>query len=264
MKAIKQTELFLEERRQAILNLIDETGRVSVAGLRQRFGVSEVTIRTDLQALSGEGLVVRTHGGAVPAPKKGEGLRELSLAVRRQKQRLEKSRIAQKAASLVNNGQAIILDTSSTALAIAAHLKDRRELTILTNSLMIAVAMLDAPGVTVIMPGGRMRRDSASLVDQTGLDTIRRFNIHQGFFGAHGLTKAEGLTDVSVAEAEMKRPLVAMARQVIIVIDATKWGQVGAVSFAQLEAVDLIITDAEAPAEQVNYLTGRGVEVVLV
>ncbi len=258
------TELFLEERRQAILDLIRETGRVSVADLRQRFGVSEVTIRADLQALADQGLVVRTHGGAVPSSNVKEGVQELSLAVRRQKQVVEKNHIAEEAAAMVQDGEAIILDTSSTALAIACHLKDRRELTILTNSLMVAVEMLDAPGVNVVMPGGRVRRDSASLIGVDGLELVRQFNIQKGFFGAHGLTKAEGLTDVSAAEAEMKRPLVAMARQVIAVLDATKWGRVGLMSFAHLEDIDQIITDARAPAEMVAELGKEGIQVTLI
>jgi DeoR/GlpR family transcriptional regulator of sugar metabolism len=259
-----QTDLFLEERRQAILDLIEKTGRVSVTDLRQHFGVSEVTIRTDLQALADEGLVVRTHGGAVPAAKGNQGLQELSLAVRRQKQVAQKSYIGEKAATMIHDGEAIILDTSSTALAIAARLKNHRELTIVTNSLIVAVEMLDAPGVSVVMPGGTVRRDSASLVGVNGLELVSQFNIQKGFFGAHGLTKAEGLTDVSAAEAEMKRPLVALARQVIAVLDATKWGQVGLMSFAQVEDLDCIITDAQAPVDMVAQLREKGIEVILV
>lgn len=254
------SELFLEERRQAILDLLAKKGRVSVAELGRQFGVSDVTIRNDLQALADQGLAVRTHGGAVPAG----GPPELSLAVRRQRQVAEKSRIAAAAAEMIHNGEAIILDTSSTALAIAAQLKDRRELTILTNSLMIALEMLDAPGVTVQMPGGKVRRDSASLVGVEGLRLAQHFNIQKGFFGAHGLTEAEGLTDVSVAEAEMKRPLVGMARRVIAVLDATKWGQIGLMSFADLADIDLVITDAQAPPAPVERAQALGLEVKLV
>jgi len=114
-------DLYLEERRHEILRQLSQNGRVSVAELSRHFGVSEVTIRSDLQALAEGNLVVRTHGGAVPATR---GLYDLSLAARRQRQVQEKGRIGQAGAALIADGDAIFLDSSSTALAIAARLKD--------------------------------------------------------------------------------------------------------------------------------------------
>lgn len=254
-------DLYLEERRHEILNHIHQQGRVSVAELGLKFGVSEVTIRSDLQALAERNLVVRTHGGAVPATR---GMFDVSLASRRQRQVQEKSRIGEAGAALVADGDAIFLDSSSTALAIAQRLKNHRHLTIITNSLAVTQEMLDAPGVTVVSAGGTLRRDTASLVGTDGLEILRKFNIQKGFFGAHGITIEEGLTDVSSEEALVKRPLVAMCRRVIAVLDATKWGQVGVASFAGLEQVDTVITDCHAPADLVAQVRALGVEVVLV
>jgi DeoR/GlpR family transcriptional regulator of sugar metabolism len=254
-------DLYLEERRQEILKQVNQHGRASVVELSQQFGVSEVTIRADLQALAERNLVVRTHGGAVPA---GRGLHDLSLAIRLQQQVVEKSRIGEVGAAMVANGDAIILDTSSTALAIAQRLRNHRDLTIITNSLAIAQGMLDAPGVTVVMPGGTLRRDTASLIGIDGLEMLQKFNIQKGFFGAHGISLPEGLTDVSADEAEVKRPLVAMCRQVIAVLDATKWGRVGLASFARLEEVDRVITDVHAPADLVGQVRAMGIEIILV
>jgi DeoR/GlpR family transcriptional regulator of sugar metabolism len=251
-------DLYLEERRQEILKQVGQRGRVSVAELSRQFSVSEVTIRSDLQALAERNLVVRTHGGAVPAR------RGLSLASRRQQQVQEKSRIGEAGAALVADGDAIFLDSSSTALAIAGHLKDHRHLTIITNSLAVAHEMLDAPGVTVVTPGGTLRHDTASLIGTDGLEILRKFNIQKGFFGAHGISLLEGLTDVSANEAEVKRPLVSMCRQVIAVLDATKWGQVGLASFAHLEQIDSVITDLHAPPELVDQVRSLGIEVILV
>src|SRR5690349_9504467 len=162
-------ELYLEERRQEILQQVQKAGRVSVSELSQQFGVSEVTIRADLQALAEYNLLVRTHGGAVPA---GRALPELSLSLslRRQQQVSEKNRIGEAGAELVTDGDAIFLDTSSTALAIAQRLKQHRHLTIVSNSLAIAQEMLDAPGVTVVMPGGQLLRETASLIGTDGLE----------------------------------------------------------------------------------------------
>lgn len=254
-------DLYLEERRQEILRRVNQEERVSVAELSQQFGVSEVTIRSDLQALAERNLVVRTHGGALPSAR---SLYDLSLALRRQRQVQEKSRIGEAGAALVADGDAIFLDSSSTALAIAQHIRHHRHLTVVTNSLAVAQDMLDAPGVTVVMVGGTLRRDTASMVGTDGLEMLRKFNIQKGFFGAHGISLAEGLTDVSADEAEVKRPLVAMCHQVVAVLDATKWGRVGLASFAHLEQVDCIISDVHAPADVVAQMRELGIEVILV
>ncbi len=253
--------LSVAERRQEILDRVKASGRVAVAELSEEFGVSEVTIRADLQALAESNLVMRTHGGAIPL---SPGLHVLSLALRRQQQVREKDRIGIAAAGLVNDGDAIVLDSSSTALAIARHLKARRYLTVVTNGLSVAQELLDAPGVTVVLPGGTLRRETASLIGTDGLALLSRFNLQKGFFGAHGITLREGLTDVSAEEAEVKRPLLAMCRQAIAVVDATKWNRVGLASFAALADITAVITDSHAPADLVAQVRAAGVEVILV
>ena len=172
-------DLFLEERRQEILDRINQAGRASVADLSQQFGVSEVTIRADLQALSERNLVVRTHGGAISSIR---GPYELSLATRRQQQVVEKGRIGAAAAAMVADGDAIFLDSSSTALAIAQNLKNCRDLTVITNGLTIAQELIDAHGVLVVLIGGTLRRETASLVGGDAPEGLRRFNIRKGFF----------------------------------------------------------------------------------
>lgn len=246
------------ERRQEILARVSQHGRASVADMSQAFGVSEVTIRADLQALAEGGLVLRTHGGAIPLTP---GLQYLSLGLRRQQQVTEKAHIGAAAAMLIADGDAIFLDSSSTALAIAQSLKNRRYLTVITNGLAIAQELLDASGVTVVVIGGTLRRDTASLVGTAGLEMVRRFNVQRGFFGAHGITLVEGLTDVSADEADVKRPLVAMCREVVAVLDATKWGRAGIASFADVSQIHTIITDTHAPAELVAAVRAVGVQV---
>jgi DeoR/GlpR family transcriptional regulator of sugar metabolism len=253
-------ELYPEERQQEILRLISSEGRAAVVDLSRRYNVSEVTIRADLQALASQGLIVRTHGGAVIVPQSPE----LSLNLRRQQQRVEKERIGAAAAEYVSDGDAIFLDTSSTALAIARHLKKRRELTILTNSLAVAQAVLDVNSVAVVMTGGVLRRETVSLIGLEGLGLLSKYNIKTGFFGAHGLSMPEGLTDVSIGEAEVKQEVVTMCRQAIAVIDATKWGRVGPASFAKVQDLHLIITDQQAPAGPVEQVRSLGTHIQLV
>jgi len=138
------TNLYPAERQELIFNLLNQNGRASVYELSQLFKVSEVTVRADLQMLAAQNLIVRTHGGAVVAPRAPE----LSLVLRRDQMVQEKKRIGVAAAEFVANGDAIFLDASSTTLALARNLRNYRDLTILTHSLVVAQAMLEAPGVT--------------------------------------------------------------------------------------------------------------------
>jgi DeoR/GlpR family transcriptional regulator of sugar metabolism len=253
--------LSVAERRQLILERTGELGHVAVTALSEELGVSEVTIRADLQALAEGNLVYRVHGGAIPA---SPGLQVLSLALRRQQQVAEKKRIGEAAATMVADGDAIVLDSSSTALAIAQNLKRCRYLTVITNSLTVAQELLDAPDVTVVLPGGVLRRETASLLGAEGLGALSKYNVQKGFFGAHGISVREGLTDVSAGEAEIKGPLLAMCREVIAVLDATKWGRVGVASFAALSDVDKVITDVHAAGDLVQSVCAAGVEVILV
>ncbi len=252
--------LYPEVRREQILQRVNQAGQATVVDLSREFGVSEVTIRADLQALAGENLLVRTHGGAVAA----RHIPELSLNLRRQQQAAEKARIGQAAAAMIHNGEAVFLDTSSTSLAIAQSLMRHREVTVITNSLAVSQALIDMSGVTVVMPGGSLQRDTLSLVGVEGLDMLLRYNIQRGFFGAHGLSEPEGLTDVSAAEAEVKQRLIAMCKQVVAVLDVTKWGRAGAASFASLEQINEIITDALPPAALAERVRSLGIRIQVV
>jgi DeoR/GlpR family transcriptional regulator of sugar metabolism len=254
--------MFPEERRRSILDLVDRRGRVSVKELSDRFDVSHVTIRADLKTLADEGMVVRTHGGAVPGDR---GLRYLSLSKRLEKQVAEKRRIGERGASLVSNGEAIFLDSSSTALAVAHNLRRHRDLTIVTNALAVAQEMLDVQDVTVLMIGGRLHRDTASLVGGLEIgEQLGELNLQKGVFGAHGISVQRGLTDVSVEEAELKRALVGRCQEIIAVLDGTKWERVGLASFAHLEQVDRVITDSGAPSRAVERVRALVPDVMIV
>ncbi len=253
--------MYLAERRQAILNLIADHGRVSVPDLSAQFDVSEVTIRADLQALAERGLLVRTYGGAISATY---SLQELSLLQRRQQHIPEKQRIGAAGAALIADGEAVFLDSSSTAIAVAQHLKSRRDLTLVTNSLVIAQEMLGLAEITVVMPGGTLHHDTVSLIGPDGLAFLEKYHIRKGFFGAYGLSVDAGLTDGSAPESEIKRALVELCHTVIVVADATKWGRVGVTSYASLSEVDAVITDAQAPPDLVAQVRATGVEVLLV
>jgi DeoR/GlpR family transcriptional regulator of sugar metabolism len=250
----------LAERRQAILSALEEAGHLSVASLSDRFDVSEVTIRQDLEAMSQQGLLQRTRGGAMSI----NSMPELSFDLRQQQYAAQKTRIGQAAAELVHYGETIFLDASTTAHATIPHLKHFPELTVITNSLRAALSLLDAPQVQVILPGGYLRRASISLVGPTRADLLQEINVQIGFFGARGVTVEEGLTDVNLNEVAMKRAMVERCARVVGVLDGRKWGKVAAATFAELKQVDVIITDKAAPQHLVDQVRQYQVDVILV
>jgi DeoR/GlpR family transcriptional regulator of sugar metabolism len=250
----------LAERRQAIVGLLQEAGQLSVTDLSTRFGVSQVTIRGDLQALSEQGLLLRTRGGALATAV----LPELSFDIRQQQYANRKARIGKAAAALVTSGDTIAVDASTTAQAIIPHLAHLSELTIITNSLRGAISLLRSPQVHVIIPGGSLRRESISLVGEAGCDYIRHIHVSIGFFGARGITPEEGLTDVNLEEVRTKLAFVERCQRVVATVDARKWGQVATATFASLSQVDTVITDDSAPTDLVEAVRRLGVEVMLV
>lgn len=255
-------KLFLEERLHQITALLQEQGRVSVTDLCERFGVSPVTIRNDLGTLERQGRLIRTHGGAMPSPSLGTELP--AFALRKELHLPEKAKIGSAAAALVRDGDSIALDASTTAWQIARHLKERRELTVVTNGLFVALEFLDSPGVTVVMPGGSLRTASASLVGEHGACILERYHVQKGFFGAGGFTLEEGLTDTSQYEVELKRRMVQRSKEVIAVIDSSKWGQVTSVSLAAVDELHHVISDQVAPPDMVSKLRDSGIRVTLV
>jgi DeoR/GlpR family transcriptional regulator of sugar metabolism len=254
--------LFLQERLERILDLLRRQGRVSVSELCKSFGVSAVTIRSDLATLERQGRLVRTYGGAVAKPE--SGAEPLAFALRKELHLAEKERIGRAAAQLVHDGDSICLDASTTGWHVARHLKGRRELTVITNGLFIALEFVDSPGVTVVMPGGSLRPASASLIGDLGACILERYHVQRGFFGAGGFTLAEGLTDTNEYEVELKRRMLERSKEVIAIVDSSKWGQVTLAPLASVQQLNRVISDCAAPADMVAALRAQGIEVSLV
>jgi DeoR/GlpR family transcriptional regulator of sugar metabolism len=250
----------LAERRQAILNALVEAGQLSVEELSQRFAVSEVTIRTDLQALHQQNVLLRTRGGAMAI----RVLPELSFDVRQQQNAEKKTRIGKAAAQMIQNSDTIALDPSTTALAIIPFLEKLTELTVVTNSLKAALGLLRLPHVQVIMPGGYLRREAISLVGQPDGSLLRDVNIRIGFFGARGFTLKQGLTEINLEEVRTKQKIIQKCQVVVGVIDGRKWGQVAVATFAPPDHIHMIITDDSAPPKLVEEAQANGIEVLVV
>ncbi len=257
-------EVFAQERQRHISRIVEEHGRARVADLAARFGVSTVTIRKDLVALERQGALVRTHGGALAA----DGNRpERAFDIRERFQRQEKDRIGALAAGLVVDGESIALDASTTALAMARHLRSRQawaNLTVITNGLRIASELAGFPGITVVMPGGFVRWEALSVVGPLGDGLFRKINVQKAFMGAAGFSLASGLSDATSEEAEIKRLMVAGAHEVIAIVDHTKWQRAAFATFCRTEELTAVLGDDRAPASMVKALRDRGIDVRLV
>ena len=250
----------LVERRREILDALQKAGQLSVLELSANFNVSEVTIRHDLQALSEQGFLLRTRGGAISANK----MPEFSFDVRQQQYADQKRRIGKAAAALVNHGDTIFLDASSTVHSIIPFIKEYHELTVLTNSLKVAMAFLDSPQVQVILRGGYLRRESISVVGLKFEEMLSEINIQTGFFGTRGISIEKGLTDVNLDEVVMKRKMVESCEKVVCAVDSSKWGKVAAYTFANLDHVHTIISDKDASKDLVKRIKELQLEIILV
>ena len=198
------------ERMQHVLRLLETHDYVRVAELSKAFAVSEVTVRSDLTELARQGLAARIRGG-VRALQQGQSEVGFDLRLRLEVER--KRAIARAAAAMVDEGEAVALDASTTAYYLALELRSKRELVVVTNGLLVATALADAPGITVLVTGGMLRLSAMSLVGDLGADVLRTTRINKGFLGARGLSISRGLMDLNPDEVSIKQEMAAACEQ---------------------------------------------------
>src|SRR5207342_3414574 len=175
-----------------------------------------------------------------------------------------KRAIARSAAEMVNEGEAVALDASTTAYYLALELRSKRELVVVTNGLLIAAALADAPGITVLVTGGTLRLSAMSLVGDLGTDVLRTTRINKGFLGARGLSLERGLMDLNPDEVRIKQEMADACEQVYGILDGTKWHRSALLTFAPTDDLAGIITDSSAPEDEVQAWRAAGVHVISV
>lgn len=250
-----------EERRRAILDIIGREGRALVKDLAPQFGTSQVTIRKDLEVLHSQGLVYRTHGGALPV--RAGALLDPSLREKEKLHRKEKHRIGAAAARLVKEGQSVVLDSGSTTTAIARALRDFRNLTVITNAVNIA-AELAGTAIEVILTGGILRENSFSLVGPLTEETLRRLSADILFLGVDGFDVHFGLTTPNLLEAKVNRVMVEIAGRTVVVCDSSKFGRRSLSLIVPPSKIHQAITDRRIPKSDLRALEEAGIEVTLV
>jgi DeoR/GlpR family transcriptional regulator of sugar metabolism len=234
----------LARQRQAlILEQVREHGAVRVADLVSALGVSDMTVRRDLELLHERGLLEKVHGGA--AAIEGSSLFEPGFTVKSSLMQSEKNAIAGAAASLVAAGTAIAMSAGTTTFAMARRLIDVPGLTVLTNSVPVADVLYKdgRQDQTVILTGG-VRTPSDALVGPFAVEVIRSLHVDTVFMGTHGMDERSGFSTPNLLEAETNRALIAGGRRLVVLADHTKWGTVGISSVGRLDEADTIITDS--------------------
>jgi len=245
--------MLARQRQTLILERVRETGAVRVADLVRELGVSDMTVRRDLEILDERGLLEKVHGGATAL--EGSAQFEPTFVAKSSLQQSEKDAIADAAAALVEPGMAIGVSAGTTTYALAQRLADVPGLTVVTNSGRVADVLYQVgrPDQTIILTGG-IRTPSEALVGPFAVAALRTVHMDLVFVGVHGMEPHSGFTCPNLQEAETDRALIEAGRRLVVVADHTKWGVIGISSVARLDQADILITDAGIDADAAQTL----------
>lgn len=250
------------QRQARILEEVQRTGGVRVNDLTRLLGVSDMTVRRDLDVLDSRGLLTKVHGGATV--RRSGSTDEPAFTVKAEREQPEKDAIAREAAKLVRPGSAIGISGGSTTFSLARHLVGVPDLTVVTNSLRVAEVLYshEAAKQTVILTGG-MRTPSEALVGPIAVQAIRTLHLDQVFLGVYGMDPDAGFTSPNLMESETNRALVGAARSLVVVADHTKWGVVGLSAFASVGEAAVLVTDDGLPEDDRAELSEAVGELVI-
>lgn len=261
MDVAEKQKMFAEERRRLILEEVNRSGSATVTDLVNRLGVSDMTIRRDLETLSAHKLLRKVHGGAVQISKTAA---EPHFTRKQKLNREEKRAIAREALPLVENGHTIAFSAGTTTWHVADALqRGDEDLTFITNSTNVALTLQEKGWEQIVLSGGSFRTPSDALVGPFAERTLKTLNADILFLGVHGVHSSAGLTTPNVAEAETDRCLVEAAQRVVVVADHTKVGVVALAKIVPLSRVDVFVTDEKAPKDLLREIGLAGVQVIV-
>ena len=256
-----RARLLTEQRRRNILDLVDQEGQVTVADMVNRFSISAVTVRSDLDALASIGAVVRSHGGAV---RRLEATQDYPLRAKETLHRSEKVRIGKAAAEFIRPGETIILDSGTTTAEVARHIKKLKiqSLTVITNALNIATELVDCTDISLIMIGGLLRPVSCSFVGPQAESMMNEFHADRLFLAVDGFDLENGPSTPDLLEAQLNNVMIRSAKEVNVVADFSKLGRRSVSKIGPLERIHRLITDNRAVPEFTQGLRKKGIEVI--
>lgn len=249
------------ERHGQIQRLVANQGRVTVQELSDLFGVSDATIRRDLEELATQGQILRTHGGAIKTPNISK---EPPLMQRLGEHPEEKARIGKAAAGMIRDKETIFLGGGTTVIEVARNLPPDIKLTVITNSLSVVNELARHPGIELIVIGGVMRPSELNMVGHVAELAVREFRADRVFLGMYAVDVHSGFTNDYPPEILTDRAILSIGRQVIVLVDHSKFNRVSSMLVAPVTAAHLIISDLDTPEATVDQLRELGIQVMLV
>jgi len=253
--------VFAIERRQKIMSLLFDKRSILVQDTAALFKVTEETIRRDLKVLEKQGLLTRTHGGAVLL----DDIRsEVPLEIREGINIKGKNLIGREAAKLVNDGDTILLDASTSSLYVAKHLKDKKGLTVITNAERIVLELAPCDDITIICTGGILRSKSLSYIGRVAEKAIGNYHADKVFFSCKGFSPKRGMTDSNEAESDIRKLMIRCSEKSVFLCDNTKFDKVGYINTARLDEIDYFYTDTTIPDEWRSEFDRHRVQLVTV
>ena len=249
------------ERRQSLLEQLRKQPGLRVRELAETLHVSEGTVRNDLNALELDGYVKRVHGGATI--KEQESTQSIPFTARKDEYSTEKLLVARAASNMIADGDSIMLDASSSAYALAKAIHDRSRLRVVTNGLDVARVLAKNASNTVMLIGGIVSQDGSSVTGLFSERIIQELHIQKAFVSSSGFTLENGLTDVRIDEAKLKRLAISVAQEVIALIDSSKFGKDDLTSFARLEQINCVITDAGINPLWAQLIERTGISLII-
>lgn len=257
----KRSKRSTVERRKKILNMLEKNGQVFVHELSEEFEVSEVTIRNDLELFESKRLLIRSRGGAMKY-ENSVGM-DFQLSDKDKIHYAEKIRIGKKAATLVNPGETIILDSGTTTMEIAKNLSPDDPINVITNAFNIANQLINSSNINIIVPGGTLRKNSHSLVGPLAEKSIRNFYVDKVFLGVDGFDTAQGAFTPNIEEASLNQIMIEISKEVILVADSSKFKRRSLAFICPTTKIDIVVTDEQISREDQNRLADLGVKVII-
>lgn len=247
------------ERQNKILQWINQRDRITIGEVCEHYAVSEATARRDLETLASTGKVQRVHGGAIAIEKAPP---EMPMLQRQVDQIDEKQRIGALAASLVKDGETIFLGSGTTVLEVARNLKDRQNLTVITNSLPVVILLSDYPNITIVCVGGLLRPSEFSFIGHIAEQVLTEVRADRVFIGVRAINIEEGLTNDYLPETLTDRAIMNISRQNVVVADHTKFGRTSTVRLVPIDHIHTLITGVETPVDFIQEITKRRIQVL--
>ena len=258
MSKSESDNMFSMERQHIIEELIKQQTSVQVNGLAAQFNVSESTIRRDLQEMEINGLLVRTHGGAMEVSRLNY---EMSFKEKEIENMGDKQRIGEIAAAMIQDGDTIILDSGTTTLEIAKRIT-AKSITVITNSIDIALEISNKENIELIVAGGSLRNTTRAMVGPLAENVFKNFRVDKAFVGANGISIKDGFTTPNFLEAQIKKTILGVAKKGIIVADSSKFNKVCFSVIGELKAATTIITSESLEKEILNKFKEVGVDII--